>query len=80
MSALEFSEFNPDIEPNSVGVIWLEYKDRFENFMVSKHGKKLSEIADSVCKASLLHYAGQSVYKMYKTKEEVKHRYVNFGS
>ncbi|RNA31049.1 hypothetical protein BpHYR1_045325 [Brachionus plicatilis] len=77
MSALEFPEFNPDIEPNSVGVRWLEYKDRFENFMIAKHGKELSEIADSVCKASLLHYAGQSVYKMYKTKEESKHKYTD---
>ena len=54
MSTVEFGEFNPDVEPNTVGVRWGEYKERFVNFMEAKQGKEFSQIADPVRKASLL--------------------------
>jgi hypothetical protein len=75
MNAVEFCEFNPDVEPNTVGVRWTEYKERFSNFMIAKHGKELAQIGDAVRKASLLHFAGPSVFKMYKTKEDSNHTY-----
>jgi hypothetical protein len=37
-----FPSFDPDYEPESVGLRWIDYKKDFENFMVAKCQKKVS--------------------------------------
>ena len=75
MSQLEFQEFNPDYEPSSTGTRWKGYKERFENFMIAKHGKEMKDIADAIKKASLLHFAGEKVLNMYNTKKKTEDKF-----
>ena len=62
-----FQQFDPDVEPESVGLRWAEYKFEFENFMVAKHGEKLEDIAKELLYASFLHYGGKKISKLIRS-------------
>jgi hypothetical protein len=61
---MNFSQFDPDYEPESVGLRWDEYKSDFENFMVEKHEKAFNSISAEVKRATFLHYVGKKVAKL----------------
>jgi len=46
-----FAQFDPNYEPESVGLRWVEYKSDLENFMVSRHEKAFTSISAEVKRA-----------------------------
>ena len=66
----DFPSFNPDIETASVGLRWEEYKLQFENYLVAKCVKKLTEIPKEIKLPILLHVIGTRVFQMYRTVAE----------
>ncbi len=63
-----FPAFDPDYEPESVGLRWDDYKKDFRNFMVAKCNKKFNDIAAEVKTASFLHYVGKKVSRLFRTR------------
>ena len=61
-----FPQFDPDFEPESVGLRWEEYKADFENFMIARHGKAFTSISQEVIRASFLHVVGKKVSKLIR--------------
>ena len=71
----DFPAFNPDIEVSSVGLRWEEYKMQFENYLVAKCVKKLSDIPKEIKLPILLHVVGTRVFQMYRTVADVNDDY-----
>ena len=62
-----FYQFDPYIEPESVGLRWAEYKFEFEYFMVAKHEAKLADIDAEVLFVSFMHYGGKKITKLIRS-------------
>lgn len=70
-----FPQFNPDVDKNTVGARWIEYKSRLTRFLVTKHSEKIASIADEVLVANVLHYTGPKVAKLYDTVGQATDKY-----
>ena len=49
---INFFQFDPDYEPESVPLRWEEFKSDFENYKVAKHGKAFTSISAEVKRAT----------------------------
>ena len=68
MSQLQlFPPFDPDYEPDSVGLRWVEYKRDFEHFMVASNGKKFAEICKEIKTSSFIYLMGRRCATLFRT-------------